>query len=93
MVASIAAGAVQPRVSQRRSSPSVAGQVRAQRARYAHAVLHSLARSHQGQPPARVQKVLKNSLTPLGVRLSPTRLHQLALDSHGRAGDDLLLRS
>ena len=79
-MAGVTAGSVQPRVSRRGSSPSVAGQVRAQRARYAHAVLHSLARSHQGQPAARVQKVLKNSLTPLGMRLSPARLNQLATD-------------
>ena len=79
-MAGVTLGNVQPRVSRGRSVPSVAGQVRAQRGRYAHAVLQSLARSHQGQPAARVQNVLKNSLTPLGVRLSPARLHQLATD-------------
>ncbi len=73
-------GTVQPRVPRPGSRTSVAGQLQAQRRRYAHAVVQSLARSNRGRPAARVQKVLKNSLTPLGVRLSPTRLHQLATD-------------
>lgn len=79
-MAGVTVGNGQPPVSRRGSGPSVAGQVRAQRGRYANAVLQSLARSHRGQPAARVQKVLKSSLTPLGVRLSPTRLHQLATE-------------
>ncbi len=80
VMAGVTVGNVQPRGSRRGSGTSVAAQVRAQRRRYAQAVLQSLARSHQGQPAARVQKALKNSLNPLGVRLSPTRLHQLATD-------------
>ena len=70
----------QPRVARRGSGPVVAQRVRAQRGRFANAVLQSLARIHRGQPPARVHKVLKSALTPLGVRLSPTRLRELASD-------------
>ncbi len=77
---SVTVGNGQPRVPRRGAGLSVAGQVRAQRGRYADAVLQSLARGHRGQPAAQVQKVLKSALTPLGVRLSPTRLHQLATD-------------
>ncbi len=73
-------GNVEPRVSRRGSGTNIAGQVRAQRGRYAQAVLQSLARSQHGQPAARVQKVLKSSLNPLRVRLSPSRLRQLATD-------------
>lgn len=68
-------GTVQPWVSRHQGSrTSVAGQLKAQRRRYAHAVVQSLARSNRGRPAARVRKVPKNSLTPLGVRLSPARL-------------------
>jgi hypothetical protein len=62
------------------SRASVARQVNSQRSRYAGAVLRSLARSQQGRPTAHIQRLLRNSLTPLGVRLSSANLHQLATD-------------
>ena len=62
------------------SRTSYADQVNRQRRRYAGAVLGSLARSQQGRPAAHLQQLLRNSLTPLGVRLSPAKLHQLATD-------------
>jgi len=43
-------------------------------------VLQALARPQHGRPTAQVQRVLRESLTPLGVRLSTARLHQLATD-------------
>lgn len=55
-------------------------QVNMQRAPYASAVLGSLARSQQGRPTAQIQQLLRNSLTPLGVRFSSAKLHQLAAD-------------
>jgi hypothetical protein len=62
------------------SPARIARQVRDQRSRYAGAVLHSLARSHQGRSAAQIQHLLRNSLRPLGVRLPPATLHQLAAD-------------
>lgn len=59
---------------------AVARQVKEQRRGYARAVLRALARSQQGQPTAQVQRTLRDSLTPLGVRLSPTTLRELAAD-------------
>lgn len=61
-----------------RRSRSVAAQVKDQRRRYARAVLRSLARSQRGQPVAQVTRVLRSALTPLGVRLSPAVLRDLA---------------
>jgi hypothetical protein len=43
-------------------------------------VLRALARSYQGRPAAQIQTTLRASLTPLGVRLSPTALAALATD-------------
>jgi hypothetical protein len=57
---------------------SVAVQVREQRRNYARAVVRSLARLHRGQPVAQVQRQLRSALTPLGVRLSPVALRELA---------------
>ena len=62
------------------SRADIARQVNTQRHRYAAAVLGSLARSQQGRPTAHIQHLLRTSLTPLGVRLSPAKLHQLATD-------------
>ncbi len=59
---------------------SVARQIKDQRRSYARAVLQALARTQHGRPTAQVQRVLRESLTPLGVRLSTARLHQLATD-------------
>ena len=67
---------------------SVAAPIKQQRRRYARAVLRSLARTQHGQPTAQVHRVLRQALTPLGVRLPPATLHQLAADiTAGRAVD------
>ncbi len=57
---------------------SVAAQVKEQRRNYARAVVRSLARVHRGQPAAQVQRQLRSALTPLGVRLSPAAIRELA---------------
>ncbi len=59
---------------------SVARQIKDQRRGYARAVLQALARTQHGRPTTQIQRVLRESLTPLGVRLSTARLHQLATD-------------
>jgi len=59
---------------------SVARQIKDQRRGYARAVLQALARTQHGRPTTQVQRVLRESLTPLGVRLSTARVHQLATD-------------
>jgi len=58
----------------------VARQIKDQRRGYARAVLQALARTQHGRPTTQIQRVLRESLTPLGVRLSTARLHQLATD-------------
>jgi hypothetical protein len=55
-------------------------QVTQQRRGYTRVVLHALARSQQGRPTAQVQRMLRNCLTPLGLRLSTATLHKLAVD-------------
>jgi hypothetical protein len=73
--------AVRPDVDPRRRRPrsgSVSRQIAQQRRGYAGAVLRALARSHRGRPSAVVQRVLREALTPLGVRLSGAELHNLA---------------
>ena len=60
-------------------SSSVAAQVKEQRRNYARAVVRSLARVLRGQPVAQVQRQLRSALTPLGVRLSPAALRELAV--------------
>ena len=71
--------------SRPRRSVTVRGQIAQQRRGYAGAVLRALARTHRGRPAAGVQRVLKDALTPLGVRLSTAALHELAVDiSAGR---------
>ncbi len=59
-------------------SGSIAAQVKEQRRNYARAVLRSLARAHHGRPVALVQRQLRSALAPLGVRLSPAALRELA---------------
>ena len=59
---------------------SVARQVRQQRRGYATAVLRTLARTHQGRPATQIRATLRSSLTPLGVRLTPATLRELAAD-------------
>ena len=72
-----------PRPTRPRRKPariSVARQVRQQRRGYATAVLRTLARTHRGRPAAQIHATLRSSLTPLGVRLSPATLRELAAD-------------
>jgi hypothetical protein len=57
---------------------SISRQVKQQRRGYAQAVLRALARSHRGRPTPQVQRVLRDALSPLGVRLSPEALQELA---------------
>ena len=57
---------------------SVIAQVKEQRRDYARAVFRALARAQCGQPVAQVQRVLRSALTPLGVRLPPSALRELA---------------
>ena len=59
---------------------SVARQVRQQRRGYAAAVLRTLARTHQGRPATQIHATLRSSLAPLGVRLTPATLRELAAD-------------
>ena len=59
-------------------------QAKQQRRGYAQAVLRALARSQRGRPTAQVQRVLRDTLPPLGVRLSPTALRDLAGIAAGR---------
>ena len=59
---------------------SVARQVRQQRRGYATAVLRTLARTHRGRPATQIHATLWGSLAPLGVRLTPATLRQLAAD-------------
>ncbi len=73
-----------PEATSRQCSPSahrsVASQIKQQRRRYARAVLGGLARTQEGQPTAHVHRVLRQALTPLGVRLPAETLRQLAAD-------------
>jgi hypothetical protein len=62
----------------------IAAQIKEQRRGYARAVLQGLARTYRGRGAAQVAKVLRNSLTPLGVRLSPVQVRELA--AHIEAG-------
>ncbi len=59
---------------------TAAAQVRAQRRRYASAVLCSLSRTYAGRPAHEVQRVLASSMRPLGVRVNAGTLHQLAME-------------
>ena len=59
---------------------AAARQVALQRRGYAAAVLRALARNQRGRTTAQIQHTLRHSLTPLGLRLSPAALHQLATD-------------
>jgi hypothetical protein len=75
---SIPAGTPMPAANQGTRRACVSRQVKQQRRGYAQAVLRALARSQRGRPTAQVQRVLRDSLSPLGVRLSPTALRDLA---------------
>jgi hypothetical protein len=73
-------GAAIPRSQPGTRRTSMSRQVKQQRRGYAQAVLRALARSQRGRPTAQVQRMLRDSLSPLGVRLSPAALHELAAD-------------
>ena len=62
---------------------AAARQVALQRRGYAAAVLRALARNQRGRTTAQIRRTLRDSLTPLGLRLSPAALHQLATDIAG----------
>jgi hypothetical protein len=73
------------RTTTRRPAPrtgraGLARQVTQQRRGYAQAVLRALARSQQGHPTPQVQRTLREVFTPLGVRLSPATLREVAAD-------------
>jgi hypothetical protein len=75
--------AARPHPSPPRPKPariSVARQVKQQRRGYAAAVLRTLARTHRGRPATQIRATLRSSLAPLGVRLAPARLRELADD-------------
>ena len=57
---------------------SMSRQVKQQRRGYAQAVLRALARSQRGRPAPQIQRVLRDALLPLGVRLPPAVLQELA---------------
>jgi hypothetical protein len=59
---------------------AAARQVALQRRGYAAVVLRALARNQRGRTSAQIQRTLRDLLTPLGLRLTPTALHQLATD-------------
>jgi hypothetical protein len=66
-----------------RSRPArigVARQVKQQRRGYAAAVLRTLARTQRGRPATQIRATLRGSLAPLGVRLTPATLRELAAD-------------
>ncbi len=58
----------------------VARQAALARRAYAVTVLRGLARTQQGRPVAQVRRLVKDALTPLGVRLTPDQYQQLAAD-------------
>ncbi len=60
--------------------PGVARQAAQARRAYAVTVLRALARTQQGRPVAQVRRLVKDALTPLGVRLTPDQYQQLAGD-------------
>jgi hypothetical protein len=59
---------------------TAAAQIKAQRRRYANAVLRSLSRTYAGRPAHEVQGVLASSMRPLGVRVPAGTLHHLAVE-------------
>ena len=73
-------GRARPRRAPKPARISVARQVRQQRRGYAAAVLRTLARTHRGRPATQIRATLRSSLAPLGVRLTPATLRELAAD-------------
>jgi hypothetical protein len=73
-------GPARPGSGRVRTRAATARQVALQRRGYAAAVLRALARHQRGRTTAQIRRTLRDSLTPLGLRLSPAALHQLATD-------------
>lgn len=73
-----AAGVTAPERRPVRSKSAIARQVREQRRGYAGAVLATLARSMKGRPAPQIRRLVKDSLQPLGVRLSSSEWQALA---------------
>ena len=69
------AGAVPPT-----RRPGVARQAALARRASAVTVLRGLARTQQGRPVRQVRRLVKDALTPFGIRLPPDRWQQLAAD-------------
>jgi hypothetical protein len=76
----IPVGAALPQSQPGTRRTGISRQVKLQRRGHAQAVLRALARSQRSGPPAQVQRLLRDALSPLGVRLSPAALHDLAAD-------------
>ena len=76
----ISAGTAAPRRQSGLRRASMSRQVQQQRRGYAQAVLRALARSQRGRPTPQIQRVLRDALSPLGVRLPPAALQELAAD-------------
>jgi hypothetical protein len=76
--ASPRAAAATPRPRGHRGQATVARQIKDQRRGYARAVLQSLGRTYRGRPATGVIPILRQSLVPLGVRLSLAQLRELA---------------
>jgi hypothetical protein len=74
----IPAGTATPRRQSGLRGASMSRQVQQQRRGYAQAVLRALARSQRGRPIPQIQRVLRDALSPLGVRLPAAVLHDLA---------------
>ena len=74
----IPAGTATPRRQSGLRNASMSRQVKQQRRGYAQAVLRALARSQRGRPTPQIQRVLRDALSPLGVRLPPAVLQELA---------------
>ncbi len=69
-----------PQPSRTAQAAGAARQIRDQRRGYARVVLRALASRYHGRPTSQVQRVLSDSLKPLGVGLSPAALHELAVN-------------
>jgi len=73
-----AAGIAVPVRRPAQSKAALTRTVKEQRRGYARAVLAAFARSLQGRPTPQIRQIVKNSLQPLGVRLSTVELQTIA---------------
>ena len=74
----IPAGTATPRRQSGIPRASMSRQVKQQRRGYAQAVLRAIARSQRGRPTRQIQRVMRDALSPLGVRLPPAVPQELA---------------